>query len=111
MKLELIGHDHKYVVEQSLLALFPEERPVYERVDRAVDQRWAIITVADQEDSCSVTTELAWDGTTAPYTKTVPLSGDDYAREGQRRRAIGLSFFGAAHAVTGMTPPWAKHAR
>jgi len=106
MKLELIGHDHKYVVEQSLLALFPEERPVYERVDRAVDQRWAIITVADQEDSCSVTTELAWDGTTAPYTKTVPLSGDDYAREGQRRRAIGLSFFGAAHAVTGMTPPW-----
>ena len=35
MKLELIGHDHKYVVEQSLLALFPEERPVYGSVDRA----------------------------------------------------------------------------
>ena len=25
MKLELIGHDHKYVVEQSLLALWEEQ--------------------------------------------------------------------------------------
>ena len=29
MKLELIGHDEKYAVEQSLLTLFPDERPVY----------------------------------------------------------------------------------
>ena len=29
MKLKLIGHDEKYALEQSLLALFPDERPVY----------------------------------------------------------------------------------
>ena len=89
MKLELRGHDHKYVVEQSLLALFPEERPVYEAVDPAVDARWAIISVREEGNSCHVTTELGWDGKAAPFTQTVPLSGDDYAREGQRRRGIG----------------------
>ena len=30
MKLIFTGHDYRYAVEQSLLAFFPEERPVYE---------------------------------------------------------------------------------
>jgi len=29
MKLRLVGHDYKYAVEQIMLALFPEERPLY----------------------------------------------------------------------------------
>ena len=29
MKVQLIGHDEKYALEQSLLTLFPDERPVY----------------------------------------------------------------------------------
>lgn len=29
MKLQLIGHDERYVVEQSLMALFPGELPEY----------------------------------------------------------------------------------
>ena len=29
MELYLIGHEHKYAVEQMLLTLYPEERPVY----------------------------------------------------------------------------------
>ena len=106
MKLELRGHDYRYVVEQSMLALFPEERPVYGAVDPAADGRWAIITVADQEDRCAVTTELGWDGKAAPFTQEVPLSGGDYAREGQRRRALGLSFFRAARLVCGIAPAW-----
>ena len=106
MKLELIGHDYKYVVEQSLLALFPEERPVYGSVDPARDSRWAVITVTDQGDACAITTELGWDGSTAPFTLTVPLSGDDFSREGQRRRGIGMCFFRAARAATGIAPPW-----
>ena len=105
MKLELRGHDHKYVVEQSLLAFFPEERPVYDTVDPVADSRWAIITLRDEGSRCSVTTEMGWDGKSAPFTQTVPLSGDDYAREGQRRRAIGMSFFRAAQLVTGIAPP------
>jgi len=106
MKLELHGHDHKYVVEQSLLAFFPEERPVYGPIDPAADSRWAIVSIREEGDRCHVTTELGWDGAAAPFTQSVPLSGDDYAREGQRRRAIGMSFFRAAQAATGIAPPW-----
>ena len=29
MNLYLIGHDYRYAVEQMLLTLFPDERPVY----------------------------------------------------------------------------------
>jgi hypothetical protein len=32
MKLELIGHDERYTVEQNLLAFFPEERPSYDPI-------------------------------------------------------------------------------
>ncbi len=108
MKLEIRGSDHeyKYVVEQSLLALFPQERPVYGPVDPASDSRWAVITLREEGDRCQVTTELGWDGRSAPFTLAVDLSGDGYAREGQRRRAIGMSFFRAARAATGIAPPW-----
>ena len=30
MKLVFHGHDYRYAVEQSLLAFFPQERPVYD---------------------------------------------------------------------------------
>ncbi len=30
MKLEFHGHDERYIVEQSLMNLFPLEKPVYE---------------------------------------------------------------------------------
>ena len=32
MKLEFRGHDDRYAIVQSLLAFFPEERPVYEPI-------------------------------------------------------------------------------
>ena len=105
MKLELRGHDYKYVVEQSLLAFFPEERPVYGPV-APEDARWAAVSLREEGDRCAVTTDMGWDGRQASFTQTCTLSGDDYAREGQRRRAIGMSFFRAAREVTGITPPW-----
>ena len=70
MKLQLIGHDYKYVAEQSLLALFPQERPVYGEVDPASDSRWAVITIREDGDQCTVTTELGWDGKSAPFVHT-----------------------------------------
>ena len=33
MKLIFEGHDYRYAVEQSLLAFFPNERPVYDGED------------------------------------------------------------------------------
>ena len=52
MKLELIGHDEKYAVEQSLLTLFPDERPVYGPVTDE-DASAARITLTEDADSCA----------------------------------------------------------
>lgn len=106
MKLVLIGHDERYVAEQTLLALFPEEHLTYEPVSPEEDARWAVISLREEEGRCRVTTELGWDGKAAPFTQTVPLSGTAYEQEGQRRRCIGMSIFRAAREVTGIAPPW-----
>ena len=105
MKLELRGHDERYVVEQSLMNLFPGEKPVYEPIVPG-DDSWAVITVQEEPAHCRVTVELSHQGKTAPYSLETPLSGTAFQQEGQRRHAIGRCFFLAARAVTGDTPPW-----
>ena len=50
MKLELIGHDEKYALEQSLLTLFPGEKPVYGTVDKTADTRWARVTLTEEDE-------------------------------------------------------------
>ena len=37
MKLEFLGHDERYIVEQSLMTLFPLEKPVYGPVQPGED--------------------------------------------------------------------------
>ena len=105
MKLELIGHDEKYAVEQSLLTLFPDERPVYGPVTDE-DASAARITLTEDADSVCVTTELRCGGKAAADCYSYLLSGTDYEKEGQRRHALGLSFFRAAKEVLGVTPAW-----
>ena len=105
MKLELRGHDERYVVEQSLMNLFPGEKPVYEPIGPGEDN-WAVITVDDAPGLCRVTVELNHQGKTASQHLDAPLSGTAFQQEGQRRHAIGRCFFLAARAVTGDTPPW-----
>ena len=105
MKLKLIGHDEKYALEQSLLTLFPDERPVYGEFTPE-DTRRAAVTMTEDGGEVSFVTELWADGKSARYRYSCPLSGDEYAREGQRRHALGLSFFGAAREALGIAPPW-----
>lgn len=105
MKLELRGNDERYIVEQSLLNLFPGEKPVYEPITQE-DDTWAVVSVQEEPAQCHVTVELSFEGKSAPYSLSAPLTGTDFAREGQRRHAIAQCFFLAARAVTGVTPPW-----
>ena len=106
MKLELIGHDEKYALEQSLLTLFPGEKPVYGTVDKTADTRWARVTLTEEDERVQVTTELGMDGKSAAHSYDYPLSGTEYEKEGQRRHAIGISFFGAAKDLLGISPAW-----
>jgi len=105
MKLQLIGHNEKYALEQSLLALFPDERPVYGEI-APDDARWAVVTMTEEAERVEFVTELGYDGRSARRACAYPLSGDEYEREGQRRHALGLSFFGAARDALGIAPPW-----
>ena len=105
MKLVLQGHDERYVVEQSLMNLFPGELPVYEPILPG-DDTWAIISLREEDSRCHVTVELSIHGKAAPYSLDCPLSGTDFEKEGQRRHAVARCFFLAARAVTGVTPPW-----
>ncbi len=106
MKVQLIGHDEKYALEQSLLTLFPGEKPVYGEVDEASDAHWARVTLTEDEETVQVTTELGLDGKSAAHSYSYPLSGTDYEKEGQRRHAVGISFFGAAKDLLGISPAW-----
>ena len=46
MKLEFHGHDERYIVEQSLMNLFPLEKPVYGTVKPGEDD-WCRLTAAE----------------------------------------------------------------
>ncbi len=105
MKLLFTGHDERYVVEQSLMNLFPGELPVYEPILPG-DDTWGHITLAESGDSCRVTAELCHHGRAACRSHEQALSGTDFEREGQRRHAVGAAFFLAARDITGKTPPW-----
>ena len=105
MKVQLIGHDEKYALEQSLLTLFPDERPLYGTVEPG-DARWAVVRMHEENGSVCVTTELGFDGTRAAGSHACPLSGTEYEREGQRRHCLGLSFFRAASELLDIHPAW-----
>ena len=105
MKLQLIGHDERYVVEQSLMALFPGELPEYAPI-APEDTDWAVIALEQTAERGHVRVELTWRGKTARTCVAFTPEGTDFDREGQRRHAIGRCFFLAAREVLGSAPPW-----
>ena len=105
MKLQLIGHDERYVGEQSLMALFPGELPEYAPI-APEDTDWAVLALEQTAERGHVRVELTWRGKTARTCVAFTPEGTDFDREGQRRHAIGRCFFLAAREVLGSAPPW-----
>lgn len=105
MKLIFQGHDYRYAVEQSLLAFFPDERPVYEGED---DLSCAHVTLTGENGVYKAVTELHADGKSARGESSLDISdaGDEYERERLLQRIVKLSFFEAARSLTGVTPAW-----
>ena len=104
MKLIFEGHDYRYAVEQSLLAFFPSERPVYD----GEDPNTAQVRLTLDGQTAHAYTELAVDGKTSRGASQIDVSTaqDDYERERLLQRAVKLSFFEAARSLTGVTPAW-----
>ena len=105
MRLTFRGHDDRYAIEQSLLAFFPDERPVYEGEK---GDSHAEVTLREGKTYVVGVTELTYGGKTARGEARVRITGvsDEYERERLRQRALKLSFFRAARDVTGVTPSW-----
>ena len=106
MKLIFRGHDDRYAVEQSLLAFFPDERPVYEDAARGEDQ--AVVSLRSGKTYTTATTRIVYGGKTARGQSRVVIDPalDEYERERLRQKAVKLSFFKAAREITGSTPSW-----
>lgn len=92
MKLEFLGHDERYIVEQSLMTLFPLEKPTYDAVQPG-DEAWCRLAAAETAADCQVTAELRYHGYTAAGTFASPLTGTDFEKEGQRRYAVAACFY------------------
>ena len=105
MKLNFHGHQEKYTVEQSMLDLFPGEKPVYGPI-APEDDSWADISLTEEEDLCRIRIALGRGGRRGEHGLEVPLSGSEFQREGQRRHGVGRCFYLAARQVLPADPPW-----
>lgn len=105
MKVVLPKESLRYVLEQSLLAYFPEERPVYEEI-LPTDTRWVKVTATEENGCYAPTVEIGYGEQRGSHTLSVPLSGTDYEQEGQRRRGLSLCFFHAVKKTLSIHPPW-----
>ena len=106
MKLIFRGHDDRYAVEQSLLAFFPDERPVYEAA--APEEDHAVVSLHSGKTYTTATTRIVYQGKTARGVSRVVIAPalDPYESERLRQKAVKLSFFKAAREITGTTPSW-----
>ena len=106
MKLIFRGHDDRYAVEQSLLAFFPEERPVYEPAEEGEDH--ALVTLSRSPRFNTAVTTITYHGRTARGISRTAVDPQltEYEAERLRQKAVKLSFFKAAREITGITPSW-----
>ena len=104
MKLEFHGHDERYIVEQSLMNLFPGEKPVYDPIAPG-DDTWCVLSVAESGDTCRAEARLSYRGTACNAHLESPLSGSAYTREGQRRYTVAACFYQAFTALLPQLSP------
>jgi len=109
LKLRLDGHDYKYAVEQMMLTLFPDERPVYtdERPER--DTLFADSRLTAGPAYAASVTRLYVQGRCFVGVATVGAASLPKGRLAEGRalqKIIRLSFYQAAVQALGRRPPW-----
>ena len=106
MEIYLSGHDYKYAVEQMLLTLYPEERPVYP--DAPGDENCVSVSLRRGARYAVAICRLTRDGKTVRAEQRIALSrmtdADAVARLEQR--IVKLSFYRAALAAGHSKPTW-----
>jgi len=107
MRLRLVGHAHKYAVEQVMLTIFPEERPVYGEAFDA-DTLCAEVRLSHGTRYSMAVTEIMQADTRFRGMARITTPDQTDMRTYNRliQKIIRLSFFRAGIKATGKTPPW-----
>lgn len=106
MELEFINHDYKYAVEQIMLMLFPDERPVYpESLGEGFSAR---VELREAEGKILASTQISKDGGSysGEAEGEIGPDADEVTAERLRQRAIKMSFYHAGIALLGRKPVW-----
>jgi oxygen-independent coproporphyrinogen-3 oxidase len=107
MNLHLTGHTFKYAVEQILLSVFPEEKPVYTDQE-PTDGSFAVSSLFFEDGSASAVTRIGYNGKTGSAAKALPapLPESKLLLNRQLQKIIKLSFYHAALQIIDQPPPW-----
>ncbi len=108
MKLYLTGHDFRYAVEQTMLTLFPGERPEYPAGEPDGSSPALRLTLREEEGRVLAEAELWWRGRRTAGSCAADRSELTGGLEDARveRRILQLAFYQAAVAALGHEPPW-----
>lgn len=105
MRVILKGHDYKYAVEQMLLTLFPEERPVYE----GDGENRITLSLSRGNIWLTATAVLHWQGKITRHAcraKVSELNGEELNDGRVCQRILKLAFYRAGVEALGKEPPW-----
>ncbi|MBP3654424.1 MAG: coproporphyrinogen dehydrogenase HemZ [Oscillospiraceae bacterium] len=107
MELHLIGHDYKYAVEQSLLTLFPGNKPEYPEKPGKGDR--IIVRCSRGDVWTSMTTTIHKDGKRGAgmaRVKTALLTDEPFVTDRHLQRLVRQSFYKAALDWGVIAPEW-----
>ena len=107
MKLCFSGHDYKYAVEQIMLMMFPDERPVYGEKPSA-GEAWADVRISAGKTYTTASSVVSYGGKTVRAFSRVRNDEltDPLVTERLRQRVIKLSFYKASVTIRGNHPVW-----
>ena len=109
MKLYFSGHGEKYAVEQTLLTLFPGEKPEYPESPHPDEDNALTLTLRQGPRVLTVSARLTRDGATyrgLARLQRSALTGDPVADSRLTRRCLQRAFYRAAVTCLGREPAW-----
>jgi oxygen-independent coproporphyrinogen-3 oxidase len=106
MNIRLIGHSYKYAVEQIMLSIFPDERPVY--TDTDMPGSYVRSSLAFNNGAAVSHTEISRGDRSGSATEELPspLPADKLLLDRGLQKIIKLSFYKAAMRIVDKSPPW-----
>ena len=108
MDLYFSGHDYRYAVEQTMLTLFPGQRPHYPQGEPTGASPSALVRLERTGDGLTGRAVLWWEGGryTAACQAAFGAWDDPLAVRRAEQRVVRLAFYDAGVQALGVSPPW-----